>query len=191
MIKVAIFASGSGTNAENILNVLQENQTVKISSLYCNKRDAFVFERIKPFGIAAHYFSNREFKEGNTIVSSLKNEGIDYVVLAGFLLKIPESVLEYYSDKIINIHPSLLPKYGGKGMYGSYVHQAVLDNKEVESGITIHLVNEEYDKGEILQQATCKVENDDTVDSLAKRIHKLEYEYFPKVILDYITKKEA
>ena len=185
-VKIAVFASGSGSNAENINNYLLDNYSLKIDCILCNKKDAFVFERAKKMDVDAFYFDKNTFTSTDTIINLLTEREIDIIVLAGFLLKVPEALIGEFENKIINIHPALLPNYGGKGMYGMNVHNAVINNKESESGITIHLVNEEYDKGEILFQAKTQIEETDTAEDLAQKIHQLEYKYFPKVIVDYI-----
>ncbi|MEO9872434.1 phosphoribosylglycinamide formyltransferase [Ekhidna sp.] len=182
-INLAIFASGSGSNAENIAKYFAKHPNIQVNEILSNKLDAFVHERAKKLAIPSFTFSKEEFRDS----SFLKRlEGIDYIILAGFLWLIPDYLVRAFSNRIINIHPALLPKFGGKGMYGSQVHKAVIESYEAESGITIHLVNEEYDKGEVLFQAKCKVEPKDTPDSLAQKIHALEYEHFPRVIGEYI-----
>lgn len=187
--RIAIFASGSGTNAENITQNFQGVQHLEVAVILTNKKDAFVIERAKKLNVPYEVFSKADFTDSNkqTVVKLLAEYEIDFVVLAGFLLKVPRFFIEKYSDRIINIHPSLLPKYGGKGMYGKHVHEAVIAAKEKNSGITIHLVNEEYDKGKVLFQATCEVSANDSADDLAAKIHQLEYEHFPKVVADYIN----
>jgi len=182
MIKVAIFASGSGSNAENIINYFKDHNIVEIVSIISNKNDAFVHERAKKLGIESVTFSKNDFEITDKVINYLKEKGIDFIILAGFLLKIPQSLLNTYPNRIINIHPALLPKYGGKGMYGDNVHKAVVEAKETESGITIHYVNENYDEGAIIFQAKCAVEKEDTYEDVAEKIHSLEYEYFPKII---------
>lgn len=178
-INIAIFASGSGTNAENIAIHFESHEFVRVKEILSNKKEAFVHQRAKKQGIPSRTFSREQFMD----VSFRKTLiDIDYIILAGFLWLIPKYLIKAFPNKIINIHPALLPKYGGKGMYGDKVHQAVIDGGEKESGITIHLVNEEYDKGKVLFQAKCDVEANDTPESLAKKIHELEYEHFPKVI---------
>lgn len=183
--KIAIFASGSGTNAENIIKYFSQSNEIKIDSVWSNNRGAFVLERANRLNIENSYFSREEFLDSNKFLTNLKSRNIDLIVLAGFLLLIPPAFIKEFP--IINIHPALLPSYGGKGMYGSNVHKAVINNKEKESGITIHLVNEEYDKGEHLFQAKCAVIPSDSPESLAKKIHKLEHEHFPKVIAKYLS----
>lgn len=185
MTKIAIFASGSGTNAENIIKSFSGQ--VDITAVYCNNPSAGVIERAKKLGTKLVLFKKDQFYDSDEIANQLKAEGVEYIVLAGFLWFIPATITNAYKDRIINIHPSLLPKYGGKGMYGMNVHNAVISNKEKESGITIHLVNEVYDDGRHLFQARCIIEEGDTPQDLAARIHKLEYEFFPKVILEYIS----
>jgi phosphoribosylglycinamide formyltransferase-1 len=182
MIRIAIFASGNGSNVENITKYFQNHATVEISLVLTNNPNAYVIERAKNLGIKSLVFSKTEFLENDKILHYLKENDIKLIVLAGFLLKIPENIIKVFPDKIINIHPALLPKYGGKGMYGDKVHRAVVKNKETESGITIHYVNEYYDEGEIIFQAKCAVLPNDSYEDVAAKIHKLEYEHFPKVI---------
>ncbi len=187
MKKIAIFASGSGTNAENIATFYSSKSHAKVQMVLTNNKNAGVIERMKPFGIPVLYYSNVDFREGSPIVSILQENDIDFIVLAGFMNMISTPVLTAYPNRIINIHPALLPKYGGKGMYGMYVHEAVVKTGEQNSGITIHHVNEHYDEGQIIFQATCPVLPEDTPDELAQRIHQLEYEHFPQVIDDCLT----
>lgn len=185
--KIAIFASGSGSNAENIINYFSENQDISFPFILCNKKDAFVHERAKKLQIPSFTFNKDQLENGD-VLASLKKENIDFIVLAGFLLKVPENILVAYPNKIINIHPALLPKYGGKGMYGMNVHEAVVANGEKESGITIHYVNEKYDDGAIISQYKCEVLPTDTPEDVAQKVHTLEYEYFPKVIDELLNK---
>jgi len=187
--KIALFASGSGSNVENIVRYFAKKRTAEFPLILSNKQDAFVHERAKKLGIPSVTFSRDEFADGCEIVSLLKKYEVDFVVLAGFLLKISMPILEAYPDRIINIHPALLPKFGGKGMYGHHVHQAVVDAGETQSGITIHYVNEQYDEGNVIFQATCEVANDDTPDTVAEKVHALEYLHFPKIIEDVIGKQ--
>ncbi|MEP5611186.1 MAG: phosphoribosylglycinamide formyltransferase [Cyclobacteriaceae bacterium] len=182
-ISLAIFASGSGTNAENIARHFDGHLQIKVSEILSNKADAYVLQRAKNLGIKSSVFGRIEFASPN-FLDRLQN--VDFIILAGFLWLVPEFLIEAFPDKIINIHPALLPKYGGKGMYGSKVHKAVVAAKEKESGITIHLVNEEYDKGKILFQGKCSVEEEETSETLADKIHALESEHFPRVIEEYI-----
>ncbi|NDV58002.1 phosphoribosylglycinamide formyltransferase [Bacteroides sp. 519] len=184
---IAIFASGSGSNAENIARYFQENDTVKIKLIVANKSDAYVLERARNLGIPSVVFLKKEWDKADNILAVLKENDIDFIVLAGFLLRIPEAILHAYPNKIINIHPALLPKYGGKGMYGDNVHKAVVAAGETESGITIHYVNEEYDKGEMIAQFTCEVTPADTYETVAAKVHALEYEHFPRVIKEVLN----
>ncbi|NJB81346.1 phosphoribosylglycinamide formyltransferase [Wenyingzhuangia aestuarii] len=187
MIKIAILASGSGSNAENIAHYFSDDKNVKITYILSNKRDAFVLERAKKLGINSQVFSNKEMKEQVDLLNLLKVEA-DFIILAGFLLKVPENIIEAFPNKIINIHPALLPNYGGKGMYGMHVHNAIKENKETETGITIHFVNENYDEGAIIYQAKTEVLPEDTAEDIAKKVHQLEYEHFPRVIKETIYK---
>lgn len=182
MIKVAIFASGSGSNAENIVRYFENSPNVNIDVIVSNKADAFVHERAKNLGIESVTFSKDDIYTTDKVVDYLRSRGVDFIVLAGFLLKVPHNLLRAYPNQIINIHPALLPKYGGKGMYGDNVHKAVVAAGEKESGITIHYVNENYDEGNIIFQAKCPVLPDDTYDDVAKKVHALEYTHFPEVI---------
>jgi phosphoribosylglycinamide formyltransferase-1 len=182
MNRIAILASGSGSNAENIALYFNENPQVKIVSILSNNPKAFVVTRAKKLGIPSFIFSKSDFNATNIVLDYLEKMDVDFIVLAGFLLLLPENLIKKYPDRIINIHPALLPKYGGKGMYGMNVHRAVIENKEKESGITIHKVSEKYDEGEVIFQAKCEVLHTDTAEDVAQKIHRLEYEHFPKVI---------
>jgi phosphoribosylglycinamide formyltransferase-1 len=186
MKKIAVFASGSGSNAENIDNYLNETQSGKIALILTNKREALVVERAQRLGIKCVVFTRDDFYHSMRIVDLLIAEGIDLVVLAGFLWLVPQSLIKAFEGKIINIHPALLPKYGGKGMYGHFVHQAVVANHEKESGITIHYVNEHYDDGNFILQAQCPVLATDTADDVAKKVHALEYLHYPRVIAELL-----
>lgn len=187
MKKIAIFASGSGSNAENIAKYFINHHHIKVSIIISNNQDAYVHERAKTLGIKSVTFSKQDFSEPDNIIPLLEEYAIDYIVLAGFLLKIPQKLIELYPDKIINIHPALLPKYGGKGMYGDRVHRAVVEAQEKESGITIHYVNENYDEGNIIFQAKCNVLPEDTPQDVALKVHDLEYQHFPKIIESVIN----
>ncbi|MCE5332427.1 MAG: phosphoribosylglycinamide formyltransferase [Bacteroidales bacterium] len=180
--RIAIFASGSGSNAENIINYFAGNSKFDFPFILSNKSDAFVHQRAEKLKIPSFTFTKDKFNEGVAILDILKKYHIDYIILAGFLLKIPTALINEYPNKIINIHPALLPKFGGKGMYGDKVHQAVKDSGESESGITIHYVNENYDEGNIIFQAKCSVFPDDSAETIADKVHALEYQYFPKII---------
>ncbi len=182
-INIAVFASGSGTNAEQLIKHFQEVDGMNVCKVYCNKADAYVLERAKKFDVPSLVFNRSEFTSDEFLAQL---ETVDFIILAGFLWKIPEYLIQEYPDKIINIHPALLPSYGGKGMYGSHVHESVIANKEKQSGITIHLVNENYDEGRTLFQASCDISTEDTPDSLAQKIHQLEHKYFPQIAEDYI-----
>ena len=180
--KIALFSSGSGSNVENIINYFSESSDFQFPAIISNKFDAYVHQRAKKLQIPSFTFSREDFSNGEKILEFLKKIETDYIVLAGFLLKIPLSIINAYPNKIINIHPALLPKFGGKGMYGSCVHQAVAESGERESGITIHYVNEYYDDGNIIFQAKCPISVTDTAESIAEKVHALEYENFPQVI---------
>ena len=188
MTRIAIFASGSGSNAQNINEYFEDNNDVSISLILANKADAYVLDRAKNMNIPSFVFSNKELQTTNIVLDKLEEFDIDFIVLAGFLLKVPSNLISSYPKKIVNIHPALLPKFGGKGMYGMHVHQAVVDNKEKETGITIHYVNENYDEGQIIFQEKFSVDEKDTAEDVASKIHKLEYSNFPKVIGEVIMK---
>ena len=187
MKKIALFASGSGSNVENIIRYFSGNPSFDFPLIISNKKEAFVHERAKKLNLPSFTLSKNEIESGKAL-ELLREYEIDWLVLAGFLLKVPNNLLKAFPDKIINIHPALLPKYGGKGMYGHYVHQAVVGNKEKESGITIHYVNENYDEGKIIFQAKCQILPTDTPDDVAEKVHALEYEYFPKIIEDAVSR---
>lgn len=186
MKKIVLFASGSGTNVENIVNYFKENQKVEITKVYTNNPNAYVIERCNQLGLPCQVFGRKEFSENLLVLEDLKAIEPDLIVLAGFLWLIPADYVEAFPDKIINIHPALLPKYGGKGMYGQRVHEAVVANHESESGITIHYVNERYDEGNIICQAKCTVNSHDSAEDVANKIHTLEYEFFPKTIKELL-----
>jgi phosphoribosylglycinamide formyltransferase-1 len=185
MTRIVILASGSGSNAENIIKYFKNSNLISVVQILCNKKDAKVFERAKRLKINSLYFDRVMLNDSDDILNLLKNTA-DYVILAGFLWKIPSKIIEAFPNKIINIHPALLPKYGGKGMYGMHVHNAVVANKETETGITIHYVNENYDEGAIIFQERFNVLPSDSANDVAEKIHELEYKYFPKVIEEVI-----
>jgi len=187
MKRVVIFASGSGSNAENIINYFQNSEKIGIVKVYCNKKEAGVFNRCKRLKKDCEWFSREDFSQKNTLLNKLEQEA-DFIILAGFLWKIPEPIVKAFPNKIINIHPALLPKYGGKGMYGMHVHEAVKNNCDKETGITIHFVNERYDEGAIIFQAKTSLKITDSSKDIAQKIHDLEYEYFPKTIEKTILK---
>lgn len=183
MKNVAIFASGEGTNAENLFKYFQNDKRVKIKLVITNNDGAGIIEKAERYKKNIQIISKTALNEyTEQIIEFLKTEKIDIIVLAGFLLKIPEQFIKAFPNQIINIHPSLLPKYGGKGMYGANVHKAVIENNERESGITVHFVNEEYDKGEVILQAKCDVAKNDTPETLSKKVRALEFEYLPKAL---------
>jgi phosphoribosylglycinamide formyltransferase 1 len=188
MRNIAIFASGSGTNAENIIAYFSTRNTAKVALILSNKRDSFVLERAAKHNIRSVFFERKEFYVTGKVLRYLLLYKIDFIVLAGFLWLVPDNILQQYKDRIVNIHPALLPAHGGKGMYGEFVHRAVIEKHEKESGISIHYVNESYDKGSIIFQAKCKVEKTDTPETLARKIHELEYEHYPRVIEDIVVK---
>jgi phosphoribosylglycinamide formyltransferase-1 len=179
---MALFASGNGSNVQRIAEYFAHKPNIVITAVYCNKPGAYVIERAKKLGIDVVEFDRDVFYNSQAIAQDLLHRNTDLVVLAGFLWLIPVSIIEAFPKRIINIHPALLPAYGGKGMYGMKVHQAVIASGEKRSGITIHFVNEKYDEGHILFQAECPVNPDDSAETLAAKIHKLEYEHFPVVI---------
>lgn len=180
--KIAIFASGSGTNTENIIQYFENNAHIQVKIVVTNKPDAYVLKRAEKYHIASFIFPKVKWNDGTEILKLLQDNDIDFIVLAGFLVKVPDTLMRAYSHRIINIHPALLPKYGGKGMYGDKVHQAVVASGEKESGITIHYINEEYDAGDIIVQYKCSVLPSDTAEDVAQKVHALEYKYYPKVI---------
>jgi len=187
MKKIVVFASGSGSNAERIATYFSEKGSAQVSLILCNNLQAGVLERAKRLDIPSLVFNRQAFYKTNVVLDVLKTQQPELIVLAGFLWKVPENLITAYPNRILNIHPSLLPKYGGKGMYGAHVHQAVIDNRETESGITIHYVNEHYDEGNIIFQAKTEVLPTDTPDTLAEKIHQLEYQHFPEVISKLIN----
>ena len=181
MKRIAILASGSGSNAENINKYFSENNEVEVPFVISNRKEVYVHERCKYLGVPSYVMPKADFENG-VVTKFLLDNKIDLVVLAGFLLRIPDDMLAAYPNKVINIHPSLLPKYGGKGMYGDNVHKAVVENKETESGITIHFLNDRFDEGEHVAQYKCEVLATDTPEDVAAKVHALEYEWYPKVI---------
>ncbi|GAB1373619.1 phosphoribosylglycinamide formyltransferase [Bacteroidales bacterium] len=185
-INIAIFASGSGTNAENLIKHFSNSKYIKVVLVLSNKNDAPVLEKARNLNVPSYTFSAFELNDTRLVDTILDKYKIDSLILAGFLLKVPNRIIERYRDQIINIHPSLLPKYGGKGMYGLKVHKAVIEACERESGITIHLVDEIYDNGKILFQSRCNIIENETPESLALKIHSLEYRYFPEIVEKYL-----
>jgi phosphoribosylglycinamide formyltransferase-1 len=186
-MRLAIFASGNGSNAENIIKHFKKGEKAEIVLVFSNNKNAAVIPKAKSLNVPVFEFSKEDLHQGNIVLEKLKEAKVDWIILAGFLLKFPENILKQYPNKVINIHPALLPKYGGKGMYGMNIHKAVVENKEIETGITIHYVNENYDEGKIIFQAQTKVSDTDTPEMVADKIHILEQKYFPKVIEKLIT----
>lgn len=188
--RIAIFASGSGTNVQRIAEYFKGKGLLEISAIYCNNAEAYVVERAKMLGIPSVLFNRDDFYHTTSVLEDMKNRKTDWIILAGFLWLIPESILKAFPKKIINIHPALLPAFGGKGMFGLKVHQAIIASGEKESGITVHYVNEHYDEGDIIFQATCQIHAGDTPEMLAAKIHELEYAHFPRVIKNLITSEK-
>lgn len=188
MKRIAIFASGSGTNAQNIIEYFKNSRDVIVDSLWSNNENAYALIRAEKLGIETFTFGRDELYQSIEVLEKLSERKVDMIVLAGFLWLLPHNLTEEFI--VVNIHPALLPRYGGKGMYGSYVHEAVIRNKDKESGISIHYVNEKYDDGHVIFQARCVVDRADTPQSLAEKIHKLEYEHYPKVIEDLLLKED-
>lgn len=182
MTRIAIFASGSGTNAENIIRFFANKSDAAVAAVFCNKQNAAVIEKAQRMGVETVIFGRHEFYDTEIVYKLLVDKEIDLIVLAGFLWLMPENIVNAFHFKIINIHPALLPAYGGKGMYGSRVHEAVIAAGETESGISIHFVNTRYDEGSIIHQSKCSVDENDTPESLAAKIHELEYTYYPEVV---------
>lgn len=188
MVRIAILASGNGSNAENLI-LQQPSELLQYPLIITDNAQAGVLQRAERLGVATHVFSRADFREGSAVLQLLQDEKIDAIVLAGFLSCIPQNIIEHYPSRIINIHPALLPRFGGKGMYGHFVHEAVLAAGEVVSGITIHYVDAEYDHGSTLCQATCPVyPSVDTPDSLAERIHHLEHLYYPVAVRQMVQR---
>ncbi len=186
MKRIIIFASGSGTNAENIIKHFQETKKAVITQVLCNNQRAKIFQRCIPLKTNCLLFDKQDFINSDTILDLL-NKNADFIVLAGFLWKIPKKIIDAFPNKIINIHPALLPKYGGKGMFGMNVHKAVKENNEQETGITIHYVNENYDEGATIFQTKTTITSNDTPEDIASKVHQLEYKYFPKIIEQVIS----
>lgn len=188
MKKIVLFASGSGTNAENIIKYFVQSKLGTVEAVFTNNPNAKVIERAKKYGVPTQIFSKEQFFESE-VLQKINLIQPDLIVLAGFLLKFPENIIAAYPDKIINIHPALLPKYGGKGMYGMNIHNAIVANREKETGITIHFVNENYDEGNIIFQQNVVLGGDETPEGVAAKIHELEQKYFPTVIEGILNQK--
>lgn len=189
--KIVIFASGSGTNAENIIKFFQKSDFAEVVAVFSNNRQAKVLKRAHKLNVKALHFDREALYETNDVLNVLKDLNPDLIVLAGFLWLFPKKILKRFPEKVINLHPALLPKYGGKGMYGDAVHRAIVENREIETGITIHYVNEKYDEGNTIFQATITVDADETPAGLAEKIHELEYRHFPTVIKDLLEQQEV
>jgi len=188
MRNIAIMASGSGTNAENIIKYFSTRISARVTLVLSNRREAFVLKRAAAQNVKSIFFDRNDFYSSGKVLDLLLAESIDFIVLAGFLWLVPENILQRFEGRIINIHPALLPRFGGKGMFGDKVHKSVIDSNEKESGITIHYVNRFYDDGNIIFQARCKIDASDTSESLAAKVHALEYEHYPKIIEDLINR---
>jgi len=186
MRNIAILASGSGTNAENIIKYFSNRLSARVTLVLSNRREACVLKRAAAQNVKSMFFDRNDFYSTGKVLDLLMADSIDFIVLAGFLWLVPENILQKYEGRIINIHPALLPGFGGKGMFGDKVHEAVIESLEPESGITIHYVNRFYDDGNIIFQAKCKIEASDTPESLAAKVHALEYEFYPKIIEELI-----
>ena len=181
-VKIAIFISGKGSNALNIIRYFRGNDAIEVALVLSNKADSFGLEKAQKAGVNTVVFNNEAFKKNGEVDTYLRSLGVSFIVLAGFLRQIPVDLVESFKNRIINIHPSLLPKFGGKGMFGEHVHKAVLESGETESGITIHYVTNEYDEGKVIFQETVSVDEKDTVQGLINKIQKLEYAYYPVII---------
>lgn len=188
--KIAIFASGGGTNAEAIINYFQNHESITVALILSNNPKAFVLQRAENHKIPHYVFNRQGYYKEKIVDDILRLNGIDFIVLAGFMWLVPERFVKNYPNKIVNIHPALLPKYGGKGMYGDHVHEEVVKNKEKESGITIHWVNELYDEGSIIFQAKCELSPKNSADDVADKVHKLEHEHYPKIIEKIVLEKQ-
>ena len=192
MHRLAIFASGSGTNAENIIKYFRNEPQIEVSCICTNRADAFVIERARPYNIPVLIFTREAFYHTENVLIYLKDNKIDWIILAGFLWLIPSYLIDNFPERIINLHPALLPKYGGKGMYGERVHQAVKNNKDKKTGISIHYVNEVYDAGDIIFQVECEIDPEkESIEEIATKVHQLEYEYFPKIIENVLMSENA
>lgn len=186
--RISVFASGSGSNAEKFFEFFQNDKEIQLVSLFTNNKSAGVIERANRYGIPHHVYNRTYWENGEVIIHLLKEEKVDYIVLAGFMLLIPDELVKAYPNRIFNIHPALLPKFGGQGMYGINVHKAVKAAGETESGITIHFVNEHYDEGKVIYQASCPLDTSDSPEKIAQKVLKLEHENYPKVIAEVVRK---
>jgi phosphoribosylglycinamide formyltransferase-1 len=186
--KIAIFCSGSGSNAQKIIEYFQNREDIKVAVMMANRADAYALKRAENFNIPTWVFNRNDFYNTELVLEELKKYEVEYIILAGFLWLIPENLVTNFPDRIINIHPALLPKFGGKGMFGMHVHNAVVENKEGESGITIHYVNTQYDEGNIIFQISCRLTPTDTAEDVAKKVQVLEHEHFPRIVEETIKK---
>jgi len=189
--RLAIMASGNGTNAQRIMKYFSSDPLIRVELVLCNNPSAFVLERSKKMKVPSMLFNRNDFYNTRHVLDILSVQGVDWIILAGFIWLIPNHILSCYQNRIINIHPALLPNYGGKGMYGMKVHETVIQNGEKESGITIHYVNEQYDKGQIIFQDKCPVFESDTPETLAARVHELEYKWYPEIIERLVGSRES
>lgn len=189
--RLVIFASGSGTNTENIIKYFKQSNLGEVVLVLSNKKDAKVLEKAKKHNVKSLYFNKEGLFSEEGVLKTLQESKPDLIILAGFLWKFPEIILKEFPNKVVNIHPALLPKYGGKGMYGSYVHEAIIANKEIETGITIHYVNQNYDEGAVIFQEKTPLSVHETPETVAEKVHALEYEYFPKVIEQVLMSEET
>lgn len=189
-IKIAIFASGTGSNAKNIVNHFKDNSLISIEFILSNKKEAPIVDWCKENNMSCYTFSNEEVNDGIFLADFCLNKGVQYIILAGYLRKIPSEFIHAFENKIINIHPSLLPKFGGKGMYGNYVHEAVVNAKEKNTGITIHFVNENFDEGKHIAQFSCELSDNENISSVSSKIHQLEMSYFPQTIEQVILENQ-
>jgi len=187
MKRIAVLVSGSGSNAENLVKYFRNGNLARVCIILSNKKDAYALERAQQLGVPSLYFGRDDFYSTTKVLETLREQEIDLIVLAGFLWLVPQNIIESYEGKVVNIHPALLPKHGGKGMFGMCVHQAVVESGETETGITIHYVNGKYDDGDTIFQAKVEVKSTDTPEMVAQKIHELEYEYFPKVVEQLIA----
>lgn len=189
--RIAIFASGSGSNAQKIMEHFKRSSEAEVVLILTNNPQAYVLQRADNFEVPSHIFTRKEFYESDDVIRLLKNLQVDLIVLAGFLWLVPQSLLKAFPNRIINLHPALLPKYGGKGMYGDNVHKSVLANNEEESGITIHFVNEVYDEGEVIHQSRFKIEPGDTLEMIKFKGQQLEHQHFPRVVENLLKKMKS
>ena len=189
MKNLAVFASGSGTNAEKIFERFHEHPSVRVASLLTNNPSAGVIARAARFKVPVEVFDKSILTKTDDIVKTLQYQQVDWIALAGFMLMVPQNLIDAFPNRMVNIHPALLPAYGGKGMYGMHVHRAVIEAGEPASGITVHYVNERYDEGAIIFQASCPIQPNDTAETLAEKVHQLEHRYYPQIIEELITEE--